>query len=62
MNSVPDPRLSRTDGCPECVAGYHRPHRIEPLPDDGFIAWYECSNCGHKWWTSWSDSLVEGLE
>lgn len=55
-----DPRMNRTDGCPNCVEGYHRPTNVEPSPEGyGFIAWYNCSNCGHCWWTNWSDTMID---
>lgn len=47
-------RMSRIDGCPNCVANYEAPQMIRPTVD-GFRADYLCTDCRHEWTTSWGD-------
>ena len=45
---------ARVDGCPECIANTEPPLLEHPI-EDGFVAFYRCSDCGHLWSTAWGD-------
>ena len=47
-------RMSRVDGCGECVTNVEAPSSVYATPD-GFLANYVCLSCGHAWSTSWRD-------
>jgi hypothetical protein len=47
-------RMSRVDGCPECVLNYALPRAVHH-ERDGFRADYICEACGHAWTTAWGD-------
>lgn len=48
-------RMSKADGCPDCVVNYETPRTVEPTRD-GYRAHYECALCGHTWTTDyWRD-------
>lgn len=46
--------LSRVDACPACAGNTEAPVRVEPT-DDGFRAFYACTDCGHRWFTGWRE-------
>lgn len=48
-------RMSRVDGCPDCVTNLEPPYRVEQVAR-GFIAYYGCEACGFFWNTGWSDA------
>ena len=51
-------RMTRTDGCPECVDRGHLPHFVaDDGTGQGFYALYVCPR-RHNWWTSWSDTMI----
>ena len=52
MDITPE-RASAVDGCPACVANVEPP-RITETTAHGFIAHYECTDCGHRWSCSWA--------
>ena len=47
-------RMSRVDGCPECVVNAEPPRSAVPTAE-GFRAAYLCGSCGHAWMTDWRD-------
>lgn len=49
-------RMSRVDGCGECVSNYATPSAVYDDNDGGFLANYICESCGHAWTTSWRDA------
>ena len=48
-------RMSRVDGCPECVTNYTLPSSVYDAHGGGFLANYICESCGHAWTTSWGE-------
>ena len=49
-------RMSRVDGCPECVTNVEAPSSVYDTAD-GFLANYVCQSpsCGYAWTTGWGD-------
>lgn len=47
-------RMSRVDGCPECVFNTEAP-RCVVLLAIGYRCGYLCTDCGHAWTTDWRD-------
>lgn len=52
--SPPATAYGRVDGCPECVTNVEPPWAVEGTAND-YIAAYLCSDCGHRWTTSWKE-------
>lgn len=48
-------RMARVDGCPTACGNYVPPRITRDAPEDGFLAYYVCEDCGHDWITSWAD-------
>lgn len=55
MSGLEFERMTRVDGCPECVQNYETPRHVQPDGPEHFVAHYECSDCEHAWTTSWRD-------
>lgn len=57
--------LLPVDGCPGCITQAHmrlvHPYQVaEHVLDGGGIrAWYDCPECGHRWWTSWVAEQID---
>ena len=45
--------LARLDGCPRCVDNAELPYGAFNPPCGGTVALYKCTDCGHRWHTSW---------
>lgn len=43
---------ARLDGCPRCVVNSEVPFGAFNAPT-GLVALYKCTDCGHRWHTSW---------
>ena len=46
------PPEPRPDGCPECIYNVEEP-RSSSRKGDEVTCYYECSDCGHRWFTGW---------
>jgi hypothetical protein len=46
--------MSLIDGCPECVLNTEAPTDATPT-EGGWRCAYRCSDCGHRWTTSWGN-------
>jgi hypothetical protein len=47
-------RMGRVDACPTTCGNTETPVTVAPRPT-GFAALYACTDCGHRWVTSWED-------
>lgn len=53
-NQLPAAWFARVDGCPMCVYNVEAPRSVEAR-GTGFRAYYDCRDCGHRWFTGWAD-------
>lgn len=44
---------ARLDGCPSCAENAEVPFGAFNPPSGGMVALYKCTDCGHRWHTSW---------
>lgn len=51
LDPVPN-RHVEVDGCPSCVTNVEPPQNSYQFRDR-VIAFYRCTDCGHRWHTSW---------
>lgn len=42
------------DGCPSCVINAEVPYAGYTAPTGGLVCLYLCTDCGHRWHTSWA--------
>ena len=45
---------ARLDACPGCVVNTEVPFGAYNPPSGGLVALYKCTDCGHRWHTSWA--------
>lgn len=45
---------ARLDGCPSCVVNTEVPFGTFQTHSRGVVALYKCTDCGHRWHTSWA--------
>lgn len=45
---------ARLDGCPSCIINSEVPFGAFQPPAGGLVALYRCTDCGHRWHTSWA--------
>jgi DNA-directed RNA polymerase subunit M/transcription elongation factor TFIIS len=45
---------ARLDGCPNCVQNAEVPYGSFTPPNGATVALYKCTDCGHRWHTSWA--------
>ena len=57
--------LALADSCESCLTPEWsvpaRPYLVQPDGEHGVRAYYRCSGCGHRWWTSWMPGSGHGL-
>jgi DNA-directed RNA polymerase subunit M/transcription elongation factor TFIIS len=49
---------ARLDGCPQCVQNTEVPYGAFEPPSGGMVALYKCTDCGHRWHTSWAATVA----
>lgn len=47
--------LARLDGCPNCLDNAELPYGLINTPTSGQLCVYRCTDCGHRWHTSWHE-------
>jgi len=45
---------ARLDGCPTACGNTEVPFGAYQPPSGGLVALYKCTDCGHRWHTSWA--------
>lgn len=47
--------MARVDACPNACGNTEAPFWVTPTAEHwaAYIAHYQCSDCGHRWTTSW---------
>ena len=57
--------LLPVDGCPGCITQEHmrivHPYQVAGhlIDSEGIRAWYECPDCGHRWFTGWQAEQLD---
>ena len=49
---------ARLDACPSCVTNTEVPYGAYQTPAGSLVALYKCTDCGHRWHTSWAVEAV----
>jgi DNA-directed RNA polymerase subunit M/transcription elongation factor TFIIS len=49
---------ARLDACPKCLINTEVPYGSFETPAGGLVALYQCTDCGHRWHTSWATEEV----
>jgi hypothetical protein len=49
---------AKLDGCPACVINTEVPYGGWTEPNGSLVCVYVCSDCGHRWHTSWNDEVA----
>lgn len=44
---------ARLNTCPACATNTEVPYGAYQPPSGGLVALYKCTDCGHRWHTSW---------
>ena len=62
MDATPTPAtgawLARLDGCPEACGNAELPYGLINTPNRGDLCLYKCTDCGHRWHTSWASEVA----
>ena len=48
---------ARLDGCPACVTNAELPFGAFYTPAGSLVGLYKCTDCGHRWHTSWAPEV-----
>ena len=49
---------ARLDACPACLINTEVPFGAYNPPRGGLVALYKCTDCGHRWHTSWASEVA----
>ena len=49
---------ARLDACPSCTTNTEVPFGAYLPPKGGIVALYKCTDCGHRWHTSWASEVA----